>query len=276
MYYFHTPTSHHPIFPKKSLGQNFLVNQAIVDKIIAALDPLPEDEMVEIGPGLGALTCSLLPLTKKLTAIEIDQRLIPELKAKCQPLGTLTLFQQDVLTFDFASLSPQELISPNKLRIVGNLPYSISTPLIFHLLAQVHLIKDMCFMLQKEVADRISAPPGNKAYGRLSVMVQYHCKTQKLFNVSAGSFHPRPKVESAVIKLIPFSKPPYLAQNFETFKLLVRQAFSHRRKMLSHTLKKLAPKIEIPWESLNIDPRNRPETLSVEDFVKISNLINQP
>lgn len=262
--------SHSAISPKKSLGQNFLTNLAIIDKILSAIHPKTTDLLVEIGPGLGALTCPLLKTAKQLTAIEIDERLIPELKAKCAPLGTLTLHQQDVLTFDFSKLTEEK----KRLRIVGNLPYSISTPLLFHLMDQIDWILDMHFMLQKEVADRITAKPGTKSYGRLSVMIQYYCQAQKLFNVPATAFFPKPKVESSVIALIPFKERPYSADNFQIFKQLVRETFNHRRKMLSHTLKTMTPNIPIPWESLGLIPQARPETLSVEDFVKLSNLIN--
>lgn len=262
--------SHFKISPKKSLGQNFLTNTAIIDKILSAVAPSEADSLVEIGPGLGALTCPLLQQVKQLAAIEVDERVIPELTTKCASIGNLTLYHQDVLTFDFSRLTEKK----QSLRVVGNLPYSISTPLLFHLMDQIAWIQDMHFMLQKEVADRITAKPNTKSYGRLSVMIQYYCQTRKLFNVSAGSFYPKPKVESAVITLIPFEKLPYPAKNFQTFEKLVRETFNHRRKMLSNTLKIIAPNIPIPWETLGLRPQARPETLSVENFVELSNLIH--
>ncbi len=255
--------------PKKHLGQNFLTSQAIINKIISAILPAETDLLVEIGPGLGALTCPLLQTVKKLTAIEVDQRLIPILQSKCEAIGDLTVYHQDALTFDFSTLSSKQ----HALRLVGNLPYAISTPLLFHLISQIDSIQDMHFMLQKEVADRIAATPGSKAYGRLSVMTQYHCTVKKCFNVPATAFFPKPKVESAVIKLTPYLTPPHPAQDFERFKVLVRECFNHRRKTLSHTLKTIAPNIVIPWESLHINPKARPETLSIKDFVNISNLL---
>lgn len=255
--------------PKKSLGQNFLTNLSIINKILTAIDPKLTDQLVEIGPGQGALTFPLLERAKKITAIEIDKRLITELKNQCSTIGDLRLYHQDVLTFNFKDLVKEK----EPLRIVGNLPYSISTPLLFHLIDQIKYILDMHFMLQKEVADRITAKPNTKDYGRLSVMIQYHCQTKKLFNVPASAFFPKPKVESAFIALIPFKTLPYPSHHFETFKQLVRETFNHRRKMLSHTVKTMIPNAQIPWDSLGISPKARPETLSVKDFVALSNLI---
>jgi len=189
---------------RKRFGQHFLDKSAIINKMVQAINPKAADNILEIGPGLGALTQQLLPYVCQLTVLELDRDLIPLLKERCASLGELIVYQGDALTFDFLSLT--DGVMP--WRIVGNLPYNISTPLLFHLLDQASGITDMHFMLQKEVVQRIVAQIGDKYYGRLSVMVQYYCQVKKLFTVKAGAFRPPPKVDSAVIRLIPYKVPP--------------------------------------------------------------------
>jgi len=174
--------------PRKRFGQNFLHDQNVIAKIVSAINPHQQDNLVEIGPGQGALTCQLLPLLEQMHAVELDRDLIPLLERQCSAVGRLTIHSSDVLKFDFTTL-----FRPDRpLRVVGNLPYNISTPLIFHLLEHQSLIQDMHFMLQKEVVDRLAAAPNSSAYGRLSIMVQRHCKIEPLFTVAPGAFTPPP------------------------------------------------------------------------------------
>jgi 16S rRNA (adenine1518-N6/adenine1519-N6)-dimethyltransferase len=258
-------STHHQ--PRKRFGQHFLHDMHIINKIVAAINPQREEHLVEIGPGLGALTHALLPLVSALDAVEIDRDIIPKLKASAEQYGHLIIHEADALTFSLATLGKE-----HPLRIVGNLPYNISTPLIFHLLEQLNCIKDMHFMLQKEVVDRLAAHPGNKIYGRLSVMVQYHCEVKKLFTVSPGAFTPPPQVDSAVVRLIPYPSPPHAAKNLHTLRTIVATAFGQRRKTLRKSLKTLLSPEH--WSLLKIDPQLRPEQLSVADFVEMSNIIS--
>ncbi|MDQ8039033.1 MAG: 16S rRNA (adenine(1518)-N(6)/adenine(1519)-N(6))-dimethyltransferase RsmA [Rickettsiella sp.] len=256
-----------PVQTRKRFGQHFLHEAFIVEKIISAIDPKKTDNMLEIGPGLGALTQRLLPHVTYLTVVELDKDLIPLLKRQCANLGELTVYQADALKFDLRSLN----VTITPWRIVGNLPYNISTPLLFHLLEQIHVIQDMHFMLQKEVVERITAQPGDKHYGRLSVMMQYYCQAKKLFTVKPGAFQPPPKVDSAVIRLIPYKIPPWQADDPLLFAEIVRTAFSHRRKMLRNNLGKLINTKQ--FELLDIDTTKRPEQLSISDYVNISNFL---
>jgi 16S rRNA (adenine1518-N6/adenine1519-N6)-dimethyltransferase len=251
--------------PKKYFGQHFLHEQNVIAKIIAAIQPHTNEHFLEIGPGRGALTTHLLPIVKTMDVVEIDRDIIPLLQEACQSLGTLHIYQQDILKFDFATIDEKR----DHLRVVGNLPYNISTPLLFHLLKNVNLIQDMHFMLQKEVAQRIVAQPGSKIYGRLSVMLQYYCEAKLLFTVSSGAFVPAPKVDSAFIRLIPKSESAMLAQSSELLSEIVRVAFNQRRKTIGKTLQRfIAP---ATMRDLGIDPQARPEELSVEKFVTLCN-----
>lgn len=256
-----------PFQTRKRFGQHFLHEDFIVEKIITAINPKKTDNMLEIGPGLGALTQRLLPHLMHLNVVELDKDLIPLLEKQCAHLGKLTIYQADALKFDFRSLGATK----TRWRIVGNLPYNISTPLLFHLLEQTDIIQDMHFMLQKEVVERIVAQPGDKHYGRLSVMIQYYCQVKKLFIVKPGAFQPSPKVDSAVIRLIPYKIQPWRADDPLLLAEIVRTTFSHRRKMLRNNLGKLIDLKQ--FELLAIDPTKRPEQLSVEDYVKISNFL---
>lgn len=255
--------------PRKRFGQHFLHDKHIIQRLVNAIAPLEEQHLVEIGPGQGALTVPILQKTGRIEVIEIDWDLIPALKLRCLGKGALIAHQADALEFDFASLVHQT----EQLRVIGNLPYNISTPLIFHLLEYAKHILDMHFMLQKEVVDRLAARPGDDAYGRLSVMVQYHCQVTSLFHVPPGAFYPPPQVESAVVRLIPHPNMPHPANNYSQFLILVREAFSHRRKTLRNSLKHLVR--DEDWQKTTIDSHLRPEELSVEQYVGLSNILHR-
>lgn len=254
---------------RKRFGQNFLHDQAIIGRIVTAISPTPEDTVLEIGPGLGALTAPLLQAAGKLHAVEIDRDLIARLPDAMAQYGDLTLYEQDALKLNLAELLPDS----TQVRVIGNLPYNISTPLLFHLFDQVDRILDMHFMLQKEVVERMSAAPGSKTYGRLSVMLQYHCKVVPLFIVKPGAFNPPPKVESAIIRLKPYQTPPYDVGDFSLFKKLVTQAFTQRRKTLRNAVNGIATPKDI--EEAGLDPGCRPETLTGEAFAKLSYLVHK-
>ena len=237
----------------------------MVQRIVAVIQPKACDHMVEIGPGLGVLTQELVPLVKRLDAVELDRDLVARLPAQMLPLGNFTIHSADALKFDFCSLQQEQ----EKLRIVGNLPYNISTPLMFKLIEQSACIKDMHFMLQKEVVDRLAAQPGSGAYGKLSVVMQYHCKVHKSLFVPPECFSPPPKVDSAVVSLIPHVKPPVELLSEQSFIALVTAAFAQRRKTLKNNLKTLLSAEQI--QSLGIDPQRRAETLSLEEYALLAN-----
>lgn len=255
--------------PKKHFGQHFLHDKHIIQQIIHAINPTLDEKFVEIGPGRGALTLPMLKKIGALDVIEIDRDVIPELQHHCHNYHKLIIHQMDALEFDFATL----IKLPEKLRVFGNLPYNISTPLIFHLLSFTNIIQDMHFMLQKEVVDRLAAEPHTEHYGRLSVMVQYHARVTHLFDVPPQAFHPSPKVYSSIVRLIPYTSLPYVANNYEKFATIVRLAFSQRRKTLRNCLKTLIT--DEMWQQAEIDPIRRGEELSVAEYVKISNLPNK-
>ena len=252
---------HHP---RKRFGQHFLHDQTVIDKIIQAINPSPEQNIVEIGPGQGAITLPLLKKTGELHVVEIDRDLADYISVKYGNCGKIHMHCLDVLDFDFCR------ITTGKLKIVGNLPYNISTPLIFHLLDQIDCIDEMIFMLQEEVVDRLSAEPGNKIYGRLSVMVQSQCHVKKLFHVGAGAFKPPPKVDSAVVRLTPHKKAIAQINNHTTFAFIVRECFNQRRKTLRNSLRRLLSEEQI--HSLGIDPGLRPERLTIHQFIALANL----
>lgn len=255
---------HHP---RKRFGQHFLCDQDIIHRIVAVLAPETSQHLVEIGPGQGALTLPVIKQTKQLEVIELDRDLIPELEMRTQPFGDITIYSEDVLKFDFDRIK----MDKRPLRVFGNLPYNISTPLIFHLLDYADIISDMLFMLQKEVAERMAAPADSDDYGRLSVMVQYHCQVELLFNVPQDAFFPPPKVESSIVRLVPYKAYPYEAKNYDLFADVVRHAFGQRRKTLRNSLRELVS--DAVWEAVNIRSDLRAENLTVADFVKISNAI---
>lgn len=254
--------SHHP---RKRFGQNFLHDANILRNMVSAIAPQAGENLLEIGPGKGALTFPLLRTAGKLRVIELDRDLIGPLREQAESLGELEIYNADALRFDFATLAAD--IGP--LRVIGNLPYNISTPLVFHLLAHASDIVDMHFLLQKEVVDRMAAAPGGKDYGRLSVMVQYHCRVERLFGVGPAAFHPRPKVDSAFLRLTPNPTPLEKANNIAALENIVRQAFSQRRKTLRKSLRGMLDEQAIT--ATGIDPGNRPEQLSVGAFVRLAN-----
>lgn len=250
------------IFAKKKLGQHFLHDQNAIAKIVKFINPKPDDNIVEIGPGLGALTVQILPQAKHMLAIELDKDVIPRLQNQCKQLGDLEIYNQDFLKTDLSQF-------PVPMRLVGNLPYNISTPILFKAIDNIDNIKDMHFMLQKEVAQRIAAEPGSKTYGRLSVMVQYYCKVELLLHVGPGSFTPPPKVDSAVIRLTPKPQRSIQVLNNKLFGDIVRTAFCQRRKTIHNSLKDYITTEGL--QSIGIDPKTRPEQLGVDEFVLISN-----
>lgn len=250
---------------RKRFGQNFLKDSGIIDRILRSIHAVSTDHLLEIGPGQGALTEGLLSSGAQLDVIELDQDLIPLLKLRFGLNALFHLHQGDALKFDIASLAKEE---GEKLRVVGNLPYNISTPLIFHLLNHYHVIHDMHFMLQKEVVERMAAEPRSSDWGRLTIMVQYFCQVEHLFNVSPECFSPAPKVDSAIVRLTPYQVLPYPAKSHQLLELVVREAFNQRRKTLRNTLKRLLSVDDI--EKVNINSGLRPEQLTVAEFVRLA------
>ena len=249
---------------RKRFGQHFLHDRGVVTRIVEALQVQPGDQIVEIGPGLGALTRPLLAKAPLLQVVELDRDLAARLRTEF-PGAQLTVHEADALKFDFCSLAAPD----KKLRVTGNLPYNISTPILFHLLDQKDCIQDMLFMLQKEVVDRMRAAPGGKDYGRLSVMLQWRCRVEKLFDVGPGAFTPPPRVDSSIVRLVPYDTPPVTVENPERFAALVQAAFAHRRKTLRNSLAGLVN--ETGFASAGVDPGRRAETLSLQEFAKLAN-----
>ncbi len=253
---------------RKRFGQNFLHDRHVIQRIVDALAPRPEDRLVEIGPGQGAITAPLLESGATLDAIELDRDLAAWLTRQFADNPRFTLHQGDVLKFDFSTLTK----NPQALRVVGNLPYNISTPCLFHLLKFKPLVRDMLFMLQREVVQRMAARPGDADYGRLSVMLQYHCDVQSLFEVPPGAFKPPPKVTSAIVRLTPWPSLPVQALNEDTFAHVVRDAFSQRRKTLKNSLGNLIKQTGLT--QLPVDASLRPDLLDIGDYVAISDALD--
>lgn len=254
---------------KKSLGQHFLHERGIIEKMLLAISPKPGDRFVEIGPGQGALTFPLLDRHGALTAIEFDRDLLEPLTAAAKAHGALTLIHSDVMNVDFTALAAGE-----PFRLVGNLPYNLSSPILFHALDHAASIRDMHFMLQKEVVDRMAAAPGSKVYGRLSVMLQAYCTVTSLFKVPPGAFRPPPKVDSAVVRLVPRPPEQVGINNPRRFADVVRAAFGQRRKTLRNALGGVCDADRIL--AAGIDPQTRAEQLEVADFVRLANLAPAP
>ena len=250
---------------KKQFGQNFLVDQTIIAEIVRAIRPEPNDSMVEIGPGLGALTRPLLQHLHTLHVVEIDRDIIARLKTD-YPQDTIVIHEGDALQFDFATLDAP-------LRIVGNLPYNISSPLLFHFAAFAARITDMHFMLQNEVVERMVAAPSTPQYGRLSVMLQYRFEMEKLLDVPPQSFRPAPKVDSAIVRMIPLPGEKITVNNEALFARIVADAFGQRRKTLRNTLK--AWLAEADFAQLGINAQLRAENLGVAEFTRIANFVNE-
>jgi 16S rRNA (adenine1518-N6/adenine1519-N6)-dimethyltransferase len=249
---------------RKRFGQNFLTDQGVLHEIIRVIDPQPDDSMVEIGPGLAAMTSLLLQRLKQLHVVELDRDLVARLSKQFDP-GRLIVHSADALQFDFASLP----VAPgNKLRVVGNLPYNISSPLLFHLAEVAPLVQDQHFMLQKEVVERMVAEPGSKTYGRLSVMLQWRYHMELMFIVPPTAFDPPPRVDSAIVRMIPLSQP--LACDKSRLEQVVLKAFSQRRKVIRNCLAGMFAENELIDAGVN--PQARPETVPLQQFVALANL----
>jgi 16S rRNA (adenine1518-N6/adenine1519-N6)-dimethyltransferase len=248
---------------KKRYGQHFLNERGYVERILTALAPQADERIIEIGPGEGALTLPLLRRTRQLTAIELDATLLPRLTRAAAGVGELAIIARDVLQVSFT-----ELAAGGKLRVVGNLPYYIASPIVFHCLDHVDAISDMHFMLQKEVVARMAARPGNKTYGRLSVMVQLACRVEPLFDVPPSAFRPPPKVDSSVVRLTP--RPPAARPDVDAAQLaiVVKAAFGQRRKTLANALRGMLDPASL--QAIGIDPRARAEALAPGEFVRMA------
>ena len=251
---------------KKRFGQNFLIDDMIIERIVDSINPQRDDSIIEIGPGLGAITKLLLQSTEKLNVIELDRNIIPKLLFNCRNEGTPIIHEMDVLKFSFHEFRINST-SQKKLRVVGNLPYNISTPVLFLLLKDRADIQDMHFMLQKEVVERIAAQPGNKIYGRLSVMIQTYFNAIPLFLVPPFAFSPAPKVESAILRLVPDDRFSQQVKDHKAYEDLIRMAFSQRRKTLRNNLKELCTTETII--AAGIDPGQRAEELSIDNFLSL-------
>ena len=256
---------------KKHLGQNFLHEKGVIAKIVQAIDPKPGDVVVEIGPGQGALTFPLLQRHGALTAIEFDRDLHAPLQAAARAHGTLRLVEGDVLGVDFSALAAELAPADGRIRLVGNLPYNLSSPILFHALDHAGAIRDMHFMLQKEVVERMAAGPGSKVYGRLSVMLQAYCAVTPLFTVPPGAFRPAPKVDSAVVRLVPKPADRIEVADRTMFAHVVRAAFGQRRKTLRNALQGVADAPAIEAAGLRADARA--EQVEVAGFIRLANLL---
>ena len=251
---------------RKRFGQHFLTDPAVVDAIIRAIHPTADDVIVEIGPGEGAITTALAHHAGHLHAVELDRDLVTRLRHQYGNCANVTVHEADALQFDFASLG-------DRIRVVGNLPYNISTPLLFHLLKFRDRILDMHFMLQKEVVDRMAAAPGSKAYGRLGIMLGCHLRIEPLFDVPREAFDPPPAVTSAVVRLDPLPPGTFDIKDEAGLSTLVTTAFMQRRKTLRNSLKKSVESTD--FEAVGIDPTLRPEQVSIADYVCLSNHLRQ-
>ena len=253
---------------KKFLGQNFLQDENIISKIVRLSNINKKDTVLEIGPGLGALTRHILATTKNTNVVEFDSQVIPTLIENCEPYGELTIFNEDFLKFDL------DKISSDKIKLLGNLPYNISSPILFRVVEISDKVIDAHFMLQKEMVDRICATPNNKSYGRLSVVMQYHFQCSSVMNISPEAFYPKPKVDSSIIRLKPIENKLEL-NDYKLFESIVKQSFAQRRKTLNNNLKPILKEKNILAEDLPINTKLRAENLSVEDFANLANYLSQ-
>jgi 16S rRNA (adenine1518-N6/adenine1519-N6)-dimethyltransferase len=252
---------------KKRFGQNFLHNEAVISDIIDSINPEPGENLVEIGPGLGALTEPVVERAEKLSVVELDRDLAHRLRHHPFLAPHLTIYETDALKFDFSQLATQE----KPLRIFGNLPYNISTPLIFHLLTFKSQVKDMHFMLQKEVVQRMAAGPDCKTYGRLSIMTQYQCQVIPVMEIGPEAFKPAPKVDSAIVRLIPHKEIKNPVKDINALNTVCLAAFNQRRKTLRNSFKNLVNVEQLA--TLNIDANLRPENLTIDEYIKLANFI---
>lgn len=250
---------------RKRFGQNFLHDEQVIQQIVAAIAPNDKQTLVEIGPGQGAITRLLIEDCKELHVIEIDRDLVQYLQSRFSHHPHFHIHSVDALRFNLCDLAQE-----GKLRLVGNLPYNISTPLIFHVLDDIQCIEDMHFMLQKEVVERMAASPGCKEYGRLSIMTQYYCVVEPVFDVRPESFKPAPKVDSSIVRLTPHLVKPVEVDDFRCFSQLVTQAFTMRRKTLRNAMKNMLSEDQI--KSCEVDPTLRPDTIDIAAYARLSNL----
>src|SRR5690554_453259 len=253
---------------RKRFGQHFLTDTSVVERMVRAIAPTDEQIVVEIGPGQGALTLPLLDQIKHLHVVELDRDLIEQLERRIAK-QRITIHGADALKFDFSSL----VKDGQRIRVVGNLPYNISTPLMFHLLDQVDVIEDMHFMLQKEVVDRLVAAPSTSDWGRLSVMIQYYCHNDYLFFVPPTAFSPPPKVDSAVVRLTPHQRLPHPADDIDVLRKVVAQAFTQRRKVITNGLKSFLTSEQIV--AAGVGPGLRPDSISLAGYVALANSVNR-
>ena len=251
--------------PRKRFGQNFLQDAPVINQILQTINPQADDNLLEIGPGLGALTLPLLKRVNHLTAVEIDRDLHQYLSELPATQNKLTIISADALTIDYSQFGP-------RLRIVGNLPYNISTPLLIYLLPYLVHIEDMYFMLQKEVVERMAASPGTKDYGRLSVMLQYFCEVEHLFNVPPEAFNPKPKVDSAIVRLTPYRTSPFESVDKDALERIVASSFAMRRKTLNNNLKGTISASQL--DELGIDSNKRPEQITIAEYVQLAKFIS--
>ena len=258
----------------KSLGQNFLVDQSVPRDIVDGADVGPEDLVIEIGPGVGTLTAQLLKIAKKVVAIELDDTLIPILTEELGEYPNFSLIHNDALKVNFDEVIGDE----QSVKLVANLPYYVTTPIIVKLLKEKHKFKSLTIMIQKEVAERMNAEPGNKDYGALTLLVQYYCNTKIVRKVPPACFIPRPKVDSIVIRLDKLDEPKVKVDNEKLFFDIIRSSFNMRRKTLWNGVKSIGPakeKLEAAFEKAGVDPKRRGETLSIQEFATLSNCINE-
>jgi 16S rRNA (adenine1518-N6/adenine1519-N6)-dimethyltransferase len=265
------------VFPKKALGQHFLIDQGIAEKIVRLADLRAEDCVVEIGPGMGVLTFRMLPLVKQLIAVELDQGMADYLRGKGEGQASLTVIRQDVLGFDFERVAQE---AGRRLRVVANLPYNISTPVVFRLLEYREALTHLTLMLQREVAERIIAPPSGKDYGLLSIFTQLYASPKIVMRVPPEAFHPRPKVESAVVRFEILEHPRIAIEDEVFFKKVVKASFAQRRKTLLNALRGASsplPKeeIEAALTAAGIDPRRRAETLNLAEFQRLAEALKK-
>ena len=256
-----------PHVTRKRFGQHFLCDEEIISRIVQAIDPRPGQHLVEIGPGDGAITLPILRKAGKLTVIELDRDLVPRIRARCADVGEVEIINADVLSVDLGQLSH----AGEKLRVVGNLPYNISSPILFHCIDHLDAIADMHFMLQREVVDRMAAAPGSKVYGRLSVMLQLACRVEPLLAVPPRAFRPPPKVDSAVVRLTPLPLEQRPVEQLGLITRLVRAAFGQRRKTLSNSLDGLASADDL--RAVDIDPGARAEQLAPPSYVRLAEFL---
>ncbi len=254
--------------PRKRFGQNFLHDPSVIQNIVDAIAPREEDAMVEIGPGLGALTEYLVDEVGQLAVVELDRDLLPNLRISFATRNNFHIYEGDALQYDYGQI--RQDLQADRIRIVGNLPYNISTPLLFHLTQYQAGIADMHFMLQKEVVDRMAAGVGDSAYGRLGIMMQYHCAVEPLFLVPPTAFNPPPKVQSAIVRLIPHRVPPVTTSCPRSLNKIVTTAFNQRRKTIRNALKSIAD--DDLLEQAGISPEQRPEQVSLSQYALLTDL----